>query len=54
MWKVQRVAPCGGGESLNVNPQAKGGRKIYHLVIINLICIILIFESFYVTTVCKG
>ena len=28
MMDVQRLAPCGGGESLNVKPQANGGRKI--------------------------
>lgn len=53
MWKVQRVAPCGGDENLNVNPQAKGGRKIYHLVIVNLICISLMSKSFCDTMVCK-
>nr|DAK53269.1 MAG TPA: hypothetical protein [Caudoviricetes sp.] len=26
--KVQRLAPCRSGESLNVKPQANGGRKI--------------------------
>ena len=26
--KVQRLAPCRSGESLNVKPQAYGGRKI--------------------------
>lgn len=31
MVEVQRVAPCGGGESLNVKPQANGGRKIHPL-----------------------
>ena len=28
MMYVQRLAPCGGGDSLNVKPQANGGRKI--------------------------
>lgn len=27
----QRLAPCGGGESLNVEPQAYGGRKMQNL-----------------------
>ena len=33
MIDVQRLADCLGGESLNVKPQAYGGRKILTLII---------------------
>jgi hypothetical protein len=34
MENVQRLPPNGRGESLNVKPQVKGGRKILPLFII--------------------
>ena len=37
---VQRLAPDGGGESLNVKPQAYGGRKIQHPYLIRMIQIV--------------